>query len=128
LPIHLTRHSNHSKIADIFIQARQTAMSLYPDERSYDEIPVGARIRQRLGAFIFRFRPGYGQEKMAYYTPANPQTEKQQAWRQVFADGIAAWKALDDEEKAEWWEKAKRKQMCGPHLFQSHYLNTHKLE
>lgn len=87
-----------------------------------------AIIHGKVGNWIYRhYRLGYTQ-KVPYYTPTNPQTEAQQAWRQVFADGIAAWHALSEAEKDEWRKKAKKKRMVGQHLFQSHYLNSHKLE
>jgi len=64
---------------------------------------------------------------MDYYTPSNPRTAAQQAWRAVFAAGIAAWHALSDEEKEEWKRRAKEeKSMVGQHLFQSVYLKTHE--
>ena len=90
--------------------------------------PVGVEVRQKLGDFIFRYRHFCGQERMDYYTPTNPRTGKQQAWRKIFADGIAAWHALSEEEKDEWRRKAKKKRMVGQHLFQSEWLKAHRLE
>ena len=85
-----------------------------------------AVLHGKLGDYIYRHYPAQSTQKVPAYVPTNPQTPAQQAWRQVFADGIAAWKALSAEAKAEWWRKAKKKQMCGPHLFQRQYLNSHK--
>ena len=96
------------------------------DGGTIDSIPLGATIRKKVGSYIFRWRPGVGQERMAYYKPTNPRTAKQQLMRKVFADATAAWKALSEEEKREWWEKAKKRGMLGPHYFQSWYIRTHE--
>lgn len=96
------------------------------DKGTIEDIPLGARIRCKVGSYIFRYRPGVGQERMAYYTPTNPRSAAQQLMRKVFADATAAWKALSEAEKAEWWEKAREQGMLGPHLFQSHYIKTHE--
>ena len=101
-------------------------MSTIWDEGTIEDIPLGATIRRKVGGYIFRYRPGVGQECMDYYTPTNPRTADQQLMRKVFADATAAWKALSEEEKAEWWQKAKKKGRLGPHLFQSHYIETHE--
>ena len=123
-------------------------MSLFSDAHCRNGIPLGTQIRRKLDVgdnpaiigkavigsaatirgnpVIFRWRPGYGQEQMTYYHPANPQTEAQQAWRAIFAAGIAAWKALSEEEKDIWRTKASKRGKVGQHLFQSYYLNTHK--
>jgi len=101
-------------------------MSTVWDTGTIEDIPLGATIRRKVGDYIFRYRPGVGQECMDYYTPTNPRTDEQQAWRAVFAAGIAAWHALSDTEKEEWIQKARKKRMVGQHLFQSVYLKTHE--
>lgn len=84
-------------------------MSLFPDEFCYQGIPLGLRIRRKIGnTSIFRVRQGV-QEKMAYYTPTNPQTVEQQAWRAVFTGGVAAALALTPEQKQVYRLKAKTK-------------------
>ena len=97
------------------------------DKGVIENIPLGATVRRKVGNYIFRWRPGIGQERMDYYTPTNPRTGKQQAWRKVFAEGIAAWHALSEGEKEEWRQEAKKKRMVGQHLFQSVWLKTHRL-
>ena len=82
-------------------------MSTAWDEGTIEDIPVGATIRRKVGDYVFRYRPGVGQECMEYYTPTNPRTAAQQLMRKVFADATAAWKALSGAEKAEWWERAR---------------------
>jgi hypothetical protein len=96
------------------------------DTGTIEDIPLGITARCKVGGYIFRYRPGVGQERMDYYAPTNPRTAAQQAWRAVFADGIAAWHALSDAEKAEWNQRAKAQQKVGQHLFQSVYLKTHE--
>lgn len=96
------------------------------DKGAIEDIPLGVTARCKVGDYIFRYRPGIGQERMDYYTPTNPRTDEQQAWRAVFAEGIAAWHTLSDEEKEEWRQKAEKKRMVGQHLFQSVYLRTHE--
>lgn len=57
--------------------------------------------------------------------PTNPQTPAQQANRAKFADGMAAWKALTDEEKEPYIKVAKRLKQF-PHVyFLKTYLQTH---
>ena len=41
------------------------------------------------------------------FTPFNPRTEKQQAWRHCFSLGIAAWKALTEKEREHYEEMSK---------------------
>lgn len=123
--------------------------SLFPPAICRNGIPIGVRIQRKLdvGAHpgivgkskvgsidtirgnpvIFRWRPGIGQEQMAYYQPANPQTEDQQAWRSVFADAVAAWQALPESEKKVWRTKGIRRSKMGYSLFLSRYLDEHKL-
>ena len=78
--------------------------------------------------WIFRWRPGIGQERMKYYFPSNPQTPKQMNWRFVFAEAIAAWKALSEEDKAKWNKKGTRQGTKGTYLFRSHFLKWRKNE
>jgi hypothetical protein len=123
--------------------------SLFPPEICRNGIPLGVRARRKIDVghhpfvvekskvssidkirgnpVIFRYKPGYGQEQMAYYRPANPQTETQQAWRAVFADAVAAWQALSEEEKQAWRRKGTRRSKMGYSLFLSRYLDGHKL-
>ena len=122
-------------------------MNLFPDERCYNNVLIGVRIRRKVGVgnhpgivgksiigdvdkirgnpVIFRYRPGIGQEKIVYYQPTNPQTPAQMNWRFIFADAIAAWKALPDEEKREWNRKAVKRSTRGTYLFRSRYLDEH---
>jgi hypothetical protein len=84
---------------------------------------IGSNSKILGNPVIFRYRPGYGQEQMAYYQPTNPQTPAQMNWRFIFAGAIAAWKALSDEEKAIWNTKAVKRSTRGTYLFRSHYLD-----
>ena len=64
--------------------------------------------------------------RLKFYTPKNPQTETQQAWRTTFADGMEAWANLTDEQKAEYNREAKKYQIYGVNLFIKIYLNSNK--
>ena len=74
---------------------------------------------------IYRRRPtktGYTLVKMGFYTPTNPQTEPQQAWRLIFSNGVDAWHLLNEEEKEGYRARAKDLNMTGFNLFMSEYL------
>jgi len=99
---------------------------------------IGVEIRKKLGHDgapdpkglygIYRVRHRWGktiQEKLPFYVPTNPQTEAQQAWRQVYADSVTAWQALTPEQKAVYNENAKGKKMSGYNFFQKEYLLSH---
>lgn len=112
----------------------------------FTPIPVGVRIRNKLDVgdhpwivgkaivggidtirgnpTIFRYRPGIGQEQLPYYQPANPQTPTQMNWRFIFAEAIAAWKALSEQEKKTWNTKAAKRSTRGTYLFRSRYLDA----
>lgn len=67
---------------------------------------------------IYRIRTGNGhygstlgrkyQDTMDYYTPDNPQTEAQQAWRSIHANAVAGAKALTEEQREPYKEKAQK--------------------
>lgn len=64
---------------------------------------------------------------MKFYRPTNPQTEPQQAWRGVFADGKTAWDALDPETKEQYRLKGRKLKMTGYNFHQSEYLKANRL-
>lgn len=72
-----------------------------------------------------KMKSGKGYIKMKFYTPTNPQTEPQQANRTKFADAMSAWGALTPEEKAPYYERAKRRQMKPWGLFVREYYQSH---
>jgi len=109
----------------IILSRMDRAMNDMWDKGTVSNIPVGAVVRKKLDGYIFRWRPGIGQERMEYYMPTNPRTAEQQLMRKVFADATAAWKALSEEEKGWWWQEAKKRGKLGPHYFQSSYIKTH---
>ena len=63
------------------------------------------------------------QVKMAFYTPFNPQTEAQQAWRAIFAAGVSAWQALTESAKNIYRTRAEYLPLTGFNL----YLREHLL-
>lgn len=65
--------------------------------------------------------------KMKFYRPTNPQTEAQQAWRTVFANGKSAWSALEPEIKEQFRLKGQRRKMTGMNFFLSEYLKANRL-
>ena len=60
-----------------------------------------------------------------YYIPYDPKSEDQLARRGVFGDGVDAWHALTDNERAEYNEKAKGKHRSGFNAFLRQYLLSH---
>lgn len=61
-------------------------------------------------------------QRLPYYEPTNPQTAEQQAWRANFANAVAAWQNLTEEQKDVYNEKAKGKNYSGYNLFLSQFL------
>ena len=71
-------------------------------------------------------RRGICTSQYAKIWPKNPQTQKQQAHRSIFADGIAAWQALDSGQKAIYNTSKYPRAQSGFHRFMKEYLNEHK--
>lgn len=68
---------------------------------------------------------GYVPIRMKFYAPSNPQTEAQQANRSAFADAVANWHNLTDEEKEIYNKRARGRGMYGFNLFiREHMLST----
>jgi len=90
------------------------------------EVPFARQARGQFGKqFIFRVRNGV-QERLAYYTPTNPQTPAQQAHRQKFAHGVTAWQALPPGEKLFWRDIGNAlRNIPGFNAYLSYYLHTH---
>ena len=120
------------------------------EKGTIEGLPLGATVKGKVGVgrhpgfvghavvggvdkvlgtpYAFRWRPGIGQERLAYYRSSNPRTSTQQNWRFIFAEAIAAWKALSDAEKREWNKKATRQGKRGIDIFCSHFLKWRKNE
>lgn len=62
--------------------------------------------------------------KNRFYIPTNPRTVPQQARRQVYADGVAAWQALTYPEKQVYNTRAKGRKLSGYNLFMQEYLRS----
>lgn len=60
-----------------------------------------------------------------YYITRNPRTPDQQAWRQKFADAMAAWQVLTPEEKLVYTKYAHKIHLWGRNLFIREYLRSH---
>ena len=56
--------------------------------------------------------------------PTNPRSVAQQANRQKFADGMAAWSALTDEQRLAYNKSARRRQMFGWGWFLREYFRN----
>lgn len=102
----------------------KTAYQLGPDDIW---VPLGAAVHGALGDVCYRVRPQAGQERVPRYSPTNPRTRDQYAWRYVFDQGAAAWTALSDDEKATWRYDARWLHMTGYNLFMSNWLHTHEV-
>ncbi len=76
---------------------------------------------------IYRERVLYGKryrERMPFYEPTNPRTEKQQANRQKIADAVLAWQNLTEQEKNNYNKEARFRQYTGYNLFVKRYLKN----
>lgn len=62
--------------------------------------------------------------RMKFYTPTNPRTVPQQANRQKFADAMAAWQELTDEQKDAYNVRAKKRGWFGRNLFIREYYQS----
>ena len=68
----------------------------------------------------------YAISRMRYYRPTNNQLAGQQAWRAVFADGMAQYALLTADEKALLSKEARKTRMLGFNLFMSRWLQSHR--
>lgn len=78
-------------------------------------------------AGIYQRRHSKGKKiyaRLIFYTPTNPKTAPQQAWRTVFTNGMQAWANLTREQKDVYNERAKTYQLHGVNLFLKEYLNS----
>lgn len=74
---------------------------------------------------IYQVRTRFGkhvQVKEKFYFPKNPQLPDQQNWRGIFADAVAGWQGLTNEQQAIYNKKAKYKNLSGYNLYISEYL------
>lgn len=60
--------------------------------------------------------------RMKHYYPTNPQTEAQQNWRAIFANGVAEWHSLTAEEKLYYNRLKYPARQSGFTRFMSKYL------
>lgn len=91
-------------------------------------VPVGIQAHRKLRPYIYRYGPRLGQERVDYYAPFNPRTRAQQAWRKVYANAVAAWQSLTDDQKEVWRDRATRSYLNGYCLMLQDYLLTHTVE
>ena len=87
------------------------------------KVGTGATIRGH--PRIHKYYGGTGQQVLDYYWPTDPKTQAQLTRRAIFADAVAAWQALTDEERAAWRTKATRRSKLGYSMFLTHYLKNH---
>lgn len=69
---------------------------------------------------------GWRVSQMRFGIPNNPRTVPQQSWRATFAEGLLAWRALDDSEKVLLSKKARNLRMTGFNLFMSKWLQSRR--
>jgi len=81
------------------------------------QIRFGIYQRRKENGKIFYVRENF-------YIPSNPRTETQQAWRDVFTAGMTAWKALTDEQKKWYRERANKLGLPAQNLFLKSYLKS----
>lgn len=66
--------------------------------------------------------------KKKFYRPTNPRTEKQQAWRETFAEGMKAWGELDKKEKERYYIRGDQQRRLPHAVFLSDYLKLQTRE
>ena len=79
-------------------------------------------------AGVYRSRKGVDGRiiiKNAFMYPANPQSIPQQANRVDFANAIAGWQFLTDEQKLVYNKRAVGKHMSGYNLYIQEYMKSH---
>ena len=69
-------------------------------------------------------KQGIGFVKMRHYRPTNSRKPAQQAWRAVFAAGMAAWSALDPVSRETYTIKGYRANLDGRSAFLREYLRA----
>lgn len=74
-----------------------------------------------------QFAAGRFISKKPFCWPTNPRTPAQQAWRAVFADGMSAYRALTDVQKARYTQLGNARGMLGYNFFLKKYLAAHRL-
>lgn len=60
--------------------------------------------------------------RMRTYTPTNPRTELQQSKRMKFAEAVAAWQAMNEDQRAPYKARAVRHSRRGRNLFIQEYM------
>lgn len=110
----------------------KTLMSIHPrgrfgytkadrlGERTYEEA-----LAENPYAGIYRRRRIKGKlkiQQVPFYTPSNPQTEIQQAWRAKFAQAVAGWQSLSNEEKNFWRKYGRIYKMTGMNKYISQHI------
>lgn len=63
--------------------------------------------------------------RLKYYYPSNPNTPAQESNRSKFADAVAAWQALTDEEKSAYNNNNRVSRMSPYNKFISDWLKSH---
>jgi hypothetical protein len=99
--------------------------------------PLGLWIRKRLGrpewpdplgvSGIYRIQRINGrkvQQKLPHYSPVNPKTEDQLVCQNKFADAVAAWQGLTEEQKNVYNSKTYPRHQSGYNKFLSEYLKS----
>lgn len=66
----------------------------------------------------------YGRRVDRLYSPYNPQTPTQQAWRGIFYNGVKYWQGFDGATKSVYNREAERYRVYGYHRWMKHYLDS----
>jgi len=86
------------------------------------------RKRVGVGSTLPPYKRGnrWAISRMAHYRPTNNQLPGQQAWRGVFADGMAQYALLTTDEKTLLSKEARKTRMLGFNLFMQRWLQEHR--
>src|SRR4030042_7049636 len=79
----------------------------------------------QVGQVLIFDRGPHGTYTRPYRIPYQPRTERQVAWRTVFAEGVASWFSLSLPVRQGWETRSRGLKMTGENLFLRHWLHEH---
>lgn len=85
---------------------------------------LALKVRGKLGNVATFEEQWWGRQVSPPFSPYNPKTSYQQAWRTVFTQGVSNWHGFSESIKNMYNEKAKNLTMTGFNYYLSQYLNA----
>lgn len=110
------------KIKTEVLDIRGTVTECPPVTQATCEKVVYQKVRAGLGNISNGGR--FDRQRRRYVIPADPHTPAQLARRAKFANAIATWKTMSDEQRKAWKPQAKSRNISSFNAFISAYLRT----